>query len=119
MHRDRALSRSQDGGDGGAHDVVAVPVAVAVAVAVARRLGARILKHIERRVKAMELKSTFVLTACTMHRFLKPGFPAGQPRLPEARKRKYDWDRQWRVLSRKFYAHARKTHEEHKIPRAC
>jgi amino-acid N-acetyltransferase len=40
-----------------------------------------------------------VLTTRTMHWFLKRGFVQGDPeRLPEARKRKYNWDRRSIVL---------------------
>jgi len=61
--------------------------------------GERILKRIEQRAKAAGLDSIFVLTTRTMHWFIKRGFvPADAQRLPEARKRKYNWDRRSQVL---------------------
>jgi amino-acid N-acetyltransferase len=61
--------------------------------------GERILKRIEQRAKAMGLKSIFVLTTRTMHWFIKRGFVQVEPeKLPEARKRKYNWDRRSQVL---------------------
>ncbi len=61
--------------------------------------GERILKRVEQRAKAMGLKSIFVLTTRTMHWFIKRGFVQGEPeKLPEARKRKYNWDRRSQVL---------------------
>jgi amino-acid N-acetyltransferase len=61
--------------------------------------GERILKRIEQRAKAMGLESIFVLTTRTMHWFLKRGFVQAEPEwLPEARKRKYNWDRRSLVL---------------------
>ena len=56
--------------------------------------GERILKRIEQRARAMGLESIFVLTTRTMHWFIKRGFEqADADWLPEARKRKYNWDR--------------------------
>jgi amino-acid N-acetyltransferase len=56
--------------------------------------GERILKRIEHRARAMGLESIFVLTTRTMHWFIKRGFEqADADWLPEARKRKYNWDR--------------------------
>ena len=56
--------------------------------------GERILKRIEQRARAMGLESIFVLTTRTMHWFIKRGFAqADADWLPEARKRKYNWDR--------------------------
>ena len=56
--------------------------------------GERILKRIEQRARAQGLDSIFVLTTRTMHWFLKRGFVQMDPDwLPEARKRKYNWDR--------------------------
>ncbi|HET9821830.1 MAG TPA: amino-acid N-acetyltransferase [Burkholderiaceae bacterium] len=61
--------------------------------------GERILKRVEQRARAMGLSSIFVLTTRTMHWFLKRGFqPADPDWLPEARKRKYNWDRRSQVL---------------------
>ena len=61
--------------------------------------GERILKRVEQRARAMGLDSIFVLTTRTMHWFIKRGFQVVDPeRLPEARKRKYNWDRRSQVL---------------------
>jgi amino-acid N-acetyltransferase len=61
--------------------------------------GEKILKRIEQRARAMGLSSIFVLTTRTMHWFLKRGFRQVDPDwLPEARKRKYNWDRKSQVL---------------------
>ncbi|MFM7705657.1 MAG: amino-acid N-acetyltransferase, partial [Rubrivivax sp.] len=61
--------------------------------------GERLLKHIEQRARASGLQSIFVLTTRTMHWFIKRGFAQVDPeRLPEARKRKYNWDRRSQVL---------------------
>ena len=61
--------------------------------------GERILKHIEQRARAIGLESIFVLTTRTMHWFIKRGFQVADPDwLPEARKRKYNWDRRSQVL---------------------
>jgi amino-acid N-acetyltransferase len=61
--------------------------------------GERILKRVEQRAKAMGLDSIFVLTTRTMHWFIKRGFVQVDPEwLPEARKRKYNWDRRSQVL---------------------
>ncbi len=65
--------------------------------------GDRILKRIEQRARAMGLDSIFVLTTRTMHWFIKRGFVSMDPeRLPEARKRKYNWDRRSQVLLKKL-----------------
>ncbi len=65
--------------------------------------GDRILKRIEQRARAMGLDSIFVLTTRTMHWFIKRGFVSIDPeRLPEARKRKYNWDRRSQVLLKKL-----------------
>jgi amino-acid N-acetyltransferase len=65
--------------------------------------GERILKRIEQRAKAMGLDSIFVLSTRTMHWFIKRGFVQIDPdRLPEARKRKYNWDRRSMVLVKKL-----------------
>ncbi len=65
--------------------------------------GERILKRIEHRAKAMDLDSIFVLTTRTMHWFIKRGFAVVEPEwLPEARKRKYNWDRRSQVLVKKL-----------------
>jgi amino-acid N-acetyltransferase len=65
--------------------------------------GERILKRIEQRARAMGLQSIFVLTTRTMHWFIKRGFQQVDPDwLPEARKRKYNWDRRSQVLVKKL-----------------
>jgi amino-acid N-acetyltransferase len=65
--------------------------------------GERILKRIEQRAKAMNLQSIFVLTTRTMHWFIKRGFvQVDADWLPEARKRKYNWDRRSQVLVKKL-----------------
>ncbi|MFN0183570.1 MAG: amino-acid N-acetyltransferase [Aquabacterium sp.] len=65
--------------------------------------GERLLKRIEQRARAMGLDSVFVLTTRTMHWFIKRGFVQADPdRLPEARKRKYNWDRRSQVLVKKL-----------------
>jgi amino-acid N-acetyltransferase len=65
--------------------------------------GERILKRVEQRAKAMGLDSIFVLTTRTMHWFIKRGFAQVDPDwLPEARKRKYNWDRRSQVLVKKL-----------------
>ena len=61
--------------------------------------GERILKRVEQRARAQGLSSIFVLTTRTMHWFIKRGFQQVDPDwLPEARKRKYNWDRRSQVL---------------------
>jgi amino-acid N-acetyltransferase len=65
--------------------------------------GERILKRVEHRARAMGLSSIFVLTTRTMHWFIKRGFVQADPDwLPEARKRKYNWDRRSLVLVKKL-----------------
>ncbi len=65
--------------------------------------GERVLKRVEHRAKAMGLDSIFVLTTRTMHWFLKRGFQQVDPEwLPEARKRKYNWDRKSQVLVKRL-----------------
>ena len=65
--------------------------------------GERILKRVEQRARAQGLDSIFVLTTRTMHWFIKRGFAAVDPDwLPEARKRKYNWDRRSQVLVKKL-----------------
>ena len=65
--------------------------------------GEKILKRIEQRARAMGLQSIFVLTTRTMHWFIKRGFQPVDPEwLPEARKRKYNWDRKSQVLVKKL-----------------
>jgi amino-acid N-acetyltransferase len=65
--------------------------------------GERLLKRIETRAKAQGLQSIFVLTTRTMHWFIKRGFVQVNPDwLPEARKRKYNWDRRSQVLVKKL-----------------
>jgi amino-acid N-acetyltransferase len=66
--------------------------------------GERLLKRVEQRARAMGLQSMFVLTTRTMHWFIKRGFVQVDPDwLPEARKRKYNWDRRSQVLVKKFH----------------
>ena len=61
--------------------------------------GERLLKRVEQRARAAGLTSIFVLTTRTMHWFIKRGFAEADPDwLPEARKRKYNWDRRSKVL---------------------
>jgi amino-acid N-acetyltransferase len=65
--------------------------------------GEKILKRVEQRARAMGLSSIFVLTTRTMHWFIKRGFqPVDPDWLPEARKRKYNWDRRSQVLVKKL-----------------
>lgn len=65
--------------------------------------GERILKRIEQRARAMGLETLFVLTTRTMHWFIKRGFSEVDPDwLPEARKRKYNWDRRSKVLVKRL-----------------
>ncbi|MCX7225704.1 MAG: amino-acid N-acetyltransferase [Burkholderiales bacterium] len=65
--------------------------------------GERILKRIEQRARAGGLDSIFVLTTRTTHWFLKRGFVLVDPDwLPDARKRKYNWDRKSLVLVKKL-----------------
>jgi amino-acid N-acetyltransferase len=65
--------------------------------------GERVLKRIEQRARAAGLASIFVLTTRTAHWFLKRGFELVDPDwLPEARKRKYNWDRKSQVLVKKL-----------------
>jgi amino-acid N-acetyltransferase len=61
--------------------------------------GEKILRRVEQRARAMGLQSIFVLTTRTMHWFLRRGFVQVDPDwLPEARKRKYSWDRKSMVF---------------------
>jgi amino-acid N-acetyltransferase len=65
--------------------------------------GERLLKRVEQRAKQQRLDSIFVLTTRTMHWFIKRGFqPVDPDWLPEARKRKYNWDRRSQVLVKKI-----------------
>jgi amino-acid N-acetyltransferase len=65
--------------------------------------GERLLKRIEQRARAMGLDSIFVLTTRTMHWFIKRGFAqVDADWLPEARKRKYNWDRRSQVLVKRL-----------------
>jgi amino-acid N-acetyltransferase len=65
--------------------------------------GEKVLRRIEQRARAMGLESIFVLTTRTMHWFLKRGFVQVDPDwLPEARKRKYSWDRRSIVFVKKL-----------------
>ena len=65
--------------------------------------GERILKRVEQRARSLGLDSIFVLTTRTMHWFIKRGFEQVDAEwLPEARKRKYNWDRRSQVLVKKL-----------------
>jgi amino-acid N-acetyltransferase len=65
--------------------------------------GERVLKRVEQRAKAMGIESIFVLTTRTKHWFLKRGFVLTDPdKLPEARRRLYNWDRKSLVLVKKL-----------------
>lgn len=65
--------------------------------------GEKILRRIERRARAMGLTSIFVLTTRTMHWFIKRGFEATDPSwIPEARVRKYNWNRKSAVLVKRL-----------------
>jgi amino-acid N-acetyltransferase len=65
--------------------------------------GERILKRIEQRARSMGLDSIFVLSTRTMHWFIKRGFVQVDPdQLPDARKKKYNWDRRSMVLVKKL-----------------
>jgi amino-acid N-acetyltransferase len=65
--------------------------------------GDKILKRVEQRARTMGLESIFVLTTRTMHWFIKRGFRVVDPEfLPDARKRKYNWDRRAQVLVKKL-----------------
>ena len=65
--------------------------------------GERLLKRVEQRARHMALDSIFVLTTRTMHWFMKRGFASVDPEwLPEARKKKYNWDRRSQVLVKKL-----------------
>ncbi|KAF1022158.1 MAG: Amino-acid acetyltransferase [Paracidovorax wautersii] len=66
--------------------------------------GERILKRIEQRARALGMDTLFVLTTRTMHWFIKRGFQPVEPDwLPEARRRKYNWDRRSQVLVKKLH----------------
>jgi amino-acid N-acetyltransferase len=61
--------------------------------------GEKVLKRVEQRARNKGLTSIFVLTTRTTHWFLKRGFvQVDADWLPEARKRKYNWDRKSLVL---------------------
>ena len=65
--------------------------------------GERVLKRIEQRARAQGLESIFVLTTRTKHWFLKRGFVQADPdKLPEARRRMYNWDRKSLVLVKRL-----------------
>jgi amino-acid N-acetyltransferase len=65
--------------------------------------GERVLKRIEQRARAAGLESIFVLSTRTSHWFIKRGFvQVDADWLPEARKRKYNWDRKSLVLVKKL-----------------
>ena len=61
--------------------------------------GDKLLRRIEQRAREIGLGSIFVLTTRAMHWFIKRGFRQVPPDwLPEARIRKYNWDRKSQVL---------------------
>lgn len=63
----------------------------------------KLLKRIEQRARtARGLESIFVLTTRTMHWFERGFAPVDPNWLPEARKRKYNWDRKSQVLVKKL-----------------
>ena len=65
--------------------------------------GERVLTRIEQRARADKLESIFVLTTRTTHWFRKRGFTLVDPDwLPEARKRKYNCDRNSQVLVKRL-----------------
>jgi amino-acid N-acetyltransferase len=65
--------------------------------------GERLLKRVEQRARQAGLDSIFVLTTRTMHWFIKRGFVSVDPEwLPDARKRKYNWDRRSQVLVKRL-----------------
>ena len=65
--------------------------------------GERLLKRVEQRARQLGLDSIFVLTTRTMHWFIKRGFASVDPDwLPDARKKKYNWDRRSQVLVKKL-----------------
>lgn len=65
--------------------------------------GEKVLRRIEQRARLMGLDSIFVLTTRTMHWFIKRGFQQVDPDwLPEARKRKYNWDRKSVVMVKRL-----------------
>jgi amino-acid N-acetyltransferase len=65
--------------------------------------GERVLKRIEQRARTAGLESIFVLSTRTSHWFIKRGFvQVDADWLPEARKRKYNWDRKSLVLVKKL-----------------
>ena len=65
--------------------------------------GEKVLKRIGQRARLMGLQSIFVLTTRTMHWFIKRGFQQVDPDwLPEARKRKYNWDRKSVVMVKRL-----------------
>ena len=65
--------------------------------------GERLLKRVEQRARQGGLDSIFVLTTRTMHWFIKRGFVSVDPEwLPEARERKYNWDRRSQVRVKKL-----------------
>lgn len=65
--------------------------------------GEKVLKRIEQRARLMGLQSIFVLTTRTMHWFIKRGFQQVDPDwLPDARKRKYNWDRKSVVMVKRL-----------------
>lgn len=65
--------------------------------------GERLLHHIELRAKAEGFEHLFVLTTRTAHWFIKRGFvPAAVDRLPQDRKRLYNWSRKSQIFIKKL-----------------
>ena len=60
-------------------------------------------KRVSWRAREARMQQLFVLTTRTMHWFIKRGFvQVDADWLPEARKRKYNWDRRSQVLIKKL-----------------
>lgn len=65
--------------------------------------GEKLLRRIEHRAKERGLESIFVLTTRAMHWFIKRGFEqVDADWLPDARKKKYNWDRKSLVFVKKL-----------------
>ena len=95
LRRALPLPRSQNGRDGRPHRVTPE----CRARAMARKCSSASSSAPAR----PGLQSIFVLTTRTMHWFIKRGFVQVDPDwLPEARKRKYNWDRKSQVLVKKL-----------------
>ena len=98
------MAQSLRGGSlGWAIVAVAGPLSNLFLAVVAAAWRDRVLKRVEQRARAMQLDSIFVLTTRTKHWFLKRGFVQADPdKLPEARRRMYNWDRKSLVLVKKL-----------------